>query len=160
MSLLSKEERQLFFECVENLNSKTEFLKLKDYRHHFHTSTYNHSIGVAYLSYGVSKRLKLKCDDKTLIYGALLHDYYLYNCHQDKRTWHLFRHPTVSLMNAKRDWSINQIQANMIQTHMFPLTIKPPKYKESVIVNFADKACALYECLLKKPYMGKKALLL
>lgn len=152
MGILSQEDRALFFRCVKNLNEHTDFEKLKAYKHHHHTSTYYHSIWVAYVSFCMSKLLRLKCDDETLIYGALLHDYYLYDCHQDEKSFHLFKHPKISAANAKRDWSINHIQENMIKRHMFPITLIPPRYKESVLVNLADKMCALYECLHKNPY--------
>ncbi len=157
MGILSAEEREFFLQCVENLKQNTDFEKLKDYTHHYHTSTYYHSIWVAYISFCISKFLRLKCDDETIIYGALLHDYYLYDCHdeQDKMSFHLFKHPHISVHNAKRDWNINPIQENMIKRHMFPLTLVPPRYKESVIVNLVDKGCALYECLHRRPYANK-----
>ena len=33
----------------------------------------------------------------------------------------------------------------MILRHMFPLTLKPPKYREAVILCISDKLCATYE---------------
>ena len=39
---------------------------------------------------------------------------------------------------------------------MWPLTIKLPKYKESYIITFVDKYCALQESL--KAYKSKKKL--
>ena len=39
------------------------------------------------------------------------------------------------------------IEKNMILTHMFPLNLKLPKYKESIILCFADKICASKEAL-------------
>lgn len=155
MSRLSLEDKEMFFACVRRLNEETDFEKLKQYKHHHHTSTYYHSIWVAYLSFWMCKSLNLKCDYESLIYGALLHDYYLYDCHQGEQSFHWFRHPGISAANAKRDWRINRIQENIIKRHMFPLTPVPPRYKESVIVSIADKVCAVYECLAKKPYESK-----
>ena len=37
------------------------------------------------------------------------------------------------------------IEKNIIQAHMFPLSIVMPKYKESWIVVMADKICAMNE---------------
>lgn len=159
MHILSLEDKEMFFRCVKKLDEETEFQKLKQYRHHHHTSTYYHSIWVAYLSFWMSKFLRLKCDHETLIYGALLHDYYLYDCHKDEQSFHWFKHPGISAVNAKRDWSINHIQENIIRRHMFPLTLVPPRYKESVIVSIADKICAVYECVTKRPYQNREAAL-
>lgn len=33
----------------------------------------------------------------------------------------------------------------MIRKHMFPLNLRPPRYRESVLVSCADKLCALGE---------------
>lgn len=155
MAILSEEDKILFIKCVENLNEKTDFQKLKNYKHHQHTSTYYHSIWVAYISFWMSKFLRLRCDNETLIYGALLHDYYLYDCHQEGQSFHWFKHPGISAANAKRDWKINAVQENIIKRHMFPLTLVPPRYKESIIVSIADKACAIYEGVTKKPYQDR-----
>ena len=35
----------------------------------------------------------------------------------------------------------------MIAKHMFPLTLRPPRFRESWIVCLADKWCALEETL-------------
>ena len=37
------------------------------------------------------------------------------------------------------------IEKNIIQAHMFPLSIVMPKYRESWIVVLADKVCAIQE---------------
>jgi hypothetical protein len=36
---------------------------------------------------------------------------------------------------------------------MFPLTVKPPKYREGVVVSLVDKACSVYEFFSRRaPY--------
>ena len=152
MAVLTVEDKKLFYECVERLNREINFDHLKQYKHHFKTTTYHHSIGVAYFSFYISRLMGIKCDDETLIYGALLHDYFLYDCHNGERSLHLFKHPNISVQNAKRDWKINKIQENIIRRHMFPITLIPPKYKESIIVSLVDKGCTIYEILCRKPY--------
>ncbi len=156
MGKMTNEDKELFVKCVEELSAHTNFTELKKYKHHHNTSTYIHSIWVAYLSFYISRALKLKVDPETIIYGALLHDYYLYDCHEDGVEKHLTKHPLLAAANANRDWGINKIQENIITRHMFPITPIPPKYKESIIVNMADKLCALYECTSKRPYQKRK----
>lgn len=150
--MLRESDYKLLKECIDALNEKTEFKKLRNYRHHNNTSTYHHSIGVAYFSVWLMRCFKIKCDTKTMIYGALLHDYYLYNHNENETPFHWFRHPKISVENAKRDWEINKIQENIIKRHMFPLTLVPPRYRESVIVSVADKLCAVYEFFTTNPY--------
>jgi uncharacterized protein len=45
----------------------------------------------------------------------------------------------IAVANAKKYFSINEIEEDIIKKHMWPLTLIPPKYKESFIVSFADK---------------------
>lgn len=152
MAKLTAEEKALFDDCVTRLNQETAFEELKAYKHHYHTSTYHHSIAVAYFSYKISRWLRWKSNKEKLIYAALLHDYYLYDCHGETCHMHLFKHPNISAENAKRDWNINEIQENIIRRHMFPLTPVPPRYKESMLVSLVDKGCAIYEAVSSRPY--------
>ena len=45
------------------------------------------------------------------------------------------------------DFNLNEKERDIILKHMFPLTVKPPRFKESYIVMLADKYCAVYETL-------------
>ena len=51
---------------------------MKKYIAHGRISVYEHSLNVARLSYKMFSFLKLK-DEESLVAGALLHDYYLYD---------------------------------------------------------------------------------
>lgn len=119
----------------------------KTFMQHRKVNCYDHSLSVAYVSVWLSNRLKLKNDFRSMIRGALLHDYFLYDWHTADKTHklHGFIHAQIALKNAKRDFTINKIEADIIAKHMFPLNIRLPKYKESVIVNIADKICAVCE---------------
>ena len=79
--------------------------------------------------------------------GALLHDYFLYDWHakHEVHSLHGLFHPGRALKNAERDFSLSPTERNMIKTHMFPLTLPPPKCKESWILVVADKVCAIKE---------------
>ena len=59
---------------------------------------------------------------------------------------HGFTHPKVALDNAVKYFNLNNIEKDIIEKHMWPLTIrKVPKYKESVIVTMVDKYCSTQE---------------
>ena len=116
---------------------------------HARVSVFEHSFGVACLSIYISKKLRLKVNKRALIRGALLHDYFLYDWHvkDENHKLHGFRHAKRALDNAEKDFLLNPIEKDIIERHMFPLNIKLPKYKESVIVCIADKICAMWEML-------------
>jgi uncharacterized protein len=42
---------------------------------------------------------------------------------------------------------LNDIEKDIIEKHMWPLTLKLPKYKEAFIVSFVDKYCAFMESI-------------
>ena len=90
-------------------------------------------------------------DERELVRGALLHDYYLYDWHEPHGKLHGFSHPAVALNNAKRDFDLSSKEQNIIASHMWPLTIsKFPKSREAVLVGIADKLCSAKETLLMR----------
>lgn len=131
-----------YYEIIREIGEHKEFLKLKEYFHH-NSSIYSHVHDVAYLSYRICKFLKL--DHHSAARGALLHDFFLYDWRNHdvpdlpRHKYHGIAHPAIALANAHKHFSINEIEADIIRKHMWPLTIVPPKYKESFIVSFADK---------------------
>ncbi len=115
---------------------------------HGNISVYWHSFFVACMSLLIAKTFRMKVDERSLVRGALLHDYFLYDWHvkDDNHFLHGFRHAKRSLKNAERDFELNDIEKDIILKHMFPLNITtPPLYKESTIVCIADKICATLE---------------
>lgn len=131
-----------FHETVEDILRHEEFLRLKNYFHH-NSSIFEHAVNVAYFSYRICKFLKL--DHRSAARGALLHDFFLYDWRNHdvpdlpREKYHGIEHPGIALANAKKYFTLNDIEKDIIVKHMWPLTITPPRYKESFIVTFADK---------------------
>jgi len=120
---------------------------------HNGVNTFDHSLGVAYLSVFFIKKHNIKnVDIRSTIRGALLHDFFLYDWHVHDKShkFHGFIHAGRAYNNAKKEFNLNPIEKDIILRHMFPINIKFPKYKESYIVNYADKVCAFYEIRHKK----------
>lgn len=134
----------------DNMNQERNFTQ------HRGTSVYEHSIGVAYTSYFIAKHIPIYFHEDSLIKGALLHDYFLYDWHEkdDSHKWHGFCHPRIAMNKANEDYGINALEANIIHRHMFPLTPIPPKYRESILVSIMDKVCAIGE-MLNIRYLAK-----
>lgn len=126
--------------------------KTKKFIHHGNVSCYAHCISVACVSICLIHLFHIKCNEKSVVRGALLHDYYLYDWHIPDKSHRLhgFSHASTALRNSMRDFKINKLEADIIGKHMFPLNIRPPKYRESIIVCLADKICAAYETITKQ----------
>lgn len=129
--------------------------KEKQLIQHGATSVYEHSINVTKECIKIAEYLNIPVDIKSLIRGALLHDYFLYDWHEKDKShkWHGFRHAKTALKNAERDFKLTEIEKNMIKTHMFPLNVIPPKYREGIILCIADKIAATKETI--EPYIQR-----
>lgn len=110
-------------------------------------SVFQHSVMVTSMCLSIARRLHIKVNERALVRGALLHDYFLYDWHEPikRNRTHGFTHPSTALHNAELDFELGKIERNMIKRHMFPLTPVPPRYREGVILCIADKICATKE---------------
>lgn len=128
------------------LNSSNMELN-KSFIQHGSTSVYDHSISVTIMCLKIVDKLNIKVDTKSLVRGALLHDYFLYDWHISDKSHRLhgFRHAKIAYTNASKEFNLNKKEKNMILTHMFPLNLRIPRYKESIILCVADKICATKE---------------
>lgn len=136
-------------EIIAFLSENTRFDETKNFIQHGNTSVYTHVISVAKKSIEIAEKYNLKVDMDSMIRGALLHDYFLYDWHDGKRErWiHGFTHPMKAYKNAKSEINLNRLERDIITKHMFPLTILPPSYLESWIVTCADKYVSAVETL-------------
>ena len=154
----SRVDLEVFSNTFNQLCRNTRLLQTRAYSHHFGTSLLRHSVNVAYVSVFISKLLRLKIDYLQLTRGALLHDYYLYDCHDKNevnKKHHLRQHPAKAVLAAQEDLFLTKKEIDIIIKHMFPITLALPKTKESAIVCLSDKVCSIYELftnLYKKAY--------
>lgn len=128
---------------VEDILNNREFKKIESCPHH-KSNRLEHSKRVSYYSYKICKILNL--DYSTAARGGLLHDFFLnkYNVNNTHKL--LTTHPLIAATNAKKHFKLSEKEINVIEAHMFPVSIKVlPKYKESIIVSIVDKIAWLYE---------------
>ena len=149
---LSEERQQLFNFVLSELEQEGNLAHEKNAIQHGLTTVYEHSVGMTGASLKLAEFFHLKVNEKALIRGALLHDYFLYDWHNQLTPHHLhgFFHPGVALRNASMDVELTPIEHDIIKKHMFPLTLVPPKYLESWIVCWIDKKCSTRETLQRR----------
>lgn len=117
---------------------------------HGSVSVYAHVCSVARASLAFADalgRLGISVDRASLLRGALLHDYFLYDWHvpDPSHRLHGFTHPRCALRRAEEDFDLTERERIIIARHMFPLVPVPPTCREAWIVCLADKYCALVE---------------
>lgn len=133
-------------ECVEDILTNDMFLKTHKYMQHGDISCLEHCIYVSYVSYGLSKKFGL--DYKAAARGGLLHDFFMYDWHGGQRPYkglHGFHHPRIAFENASKYFTIGKKEKDIILKHMWPLTLRIPRFKETLVVLAADKYCTVRE---------------
>lgn len=143
-----------YFRNVANgITSRGRFYMLNSFVAHGNVSVYMHSLKVAALSYYIAVKSGIKCDLKSLIEGALLHDYYLYDWHDNKPfTFHGLKHHKIALKNAESDYELTKTAKSIIYSHMFPLTFWAIPWEiEARIVMRADKIVSIRETMKRDP---------
>jgi uncharacterized protein len=137
-----------FRECITDLLDSEQVQRLDSFKQHFNTSRFHHSINVAYYSYRICKALRfLGFDYVSAARAGVLHDLFLYDWRErHTKLKHTMYHPKNALENARGITEVNNIEADAILKHMFPLCTFP-KFKESYIVSLADKYCTVGEIM-------------
>ena len=143
---------EIIEEYASDILNNEKVISQKKFIQHGTTSVYEHTIKVTIEALKIVDRLRIKVDKKSLVRGCLLHDYFLYDWHENDKSHRLhgFYHAKKALNNARNDFELNKIEENMISTHMFPLNLRIPKYKESVILCISDKISAVKETFNRK----------
>lgn len=155
---LSDEEKRELEEIYQAFLHDEKILRMKDISMHRGSNCYVHSFKVAKTAIKRALRHN-KGDLKTILLGAILHDYYLYDWRNDrsKMEHHLSAHPYIAAENAVRDFGIHEPIKRVIESHMWPVNFSEfPKSKEARIISLADKHIYIKEICCSKAYKAKR----
>lgn len=144
-----------FWHFYAELVAASNLGSMAGYPQHGGTCRLLHSVAVAYYSCRLAALLGGRFHMRDIVRGALFHDYFFYDAQDGdpahKKHWS--RHPDIAWQNAARELDLTGIEADIIRTHMFPITHCPPKYREGAVVTLVDKGCSVYEFFKRKrPY--------
>jgi uncharacterized protein len=134
-----------FQDTVRDIVSLPQYQKLKKFVHHNSTSRYQHCLNTAWCMFVVCKNRGLAY--KSAARGAMLHDFYLYNTRDFRRTGmdHDAVHPRCALRNAEKYFEIDEIMRDCILHHMWPAAAGKPETAEGKLMTLVDKYCASVE---------------
>ena len=146
-----KQLRRQIRESGADILESTNFQSTREHIQHGTVTVNAHCINVAKHSLMLADKLKVRINQRELIRGALLHDYFLYDWHDKNHInplrLHGFFHPGRALQNATRDFELTARKKDIIRKHMWPMTVIPPMCREAWIVTAADKWVSLLETL-------------
>lgn len=152
---LSREEE--YFGCVSDLLNNKTVLSLGNFRHHIGTTRFQHSLNVSYYNFKLCKLLRLNA--RSAARAGLLHDFFFYDRRDHEKIFgsHAEEHAVMALYNASQMFPITELEGDMIVNHMWPMTFHLPHYRETFVIQFVDKFCAVAEVMISAfQYMGKK----
>ncbi|MBO4541269.1 MAG: HD domain-containing protein [Bacilli bacterium] len=156
--ILDEEKKKALEAVYQSFLHDEKILRMKDIPMHRGSNCYLHSFRVARLAIKRALRRK-EADLDTILLGAILHDYYLYDwrVERDKMLFHARRHPHIAAENAERDFGIHEPVKRVIETHMWPFNLTHfPSSKEARIISWADKTIYWKEILTSKRRKAKE----
>ena len=166
---MSRHNKYEYNRIVKDIVTNPNFLKLKDDIHHGATK-FDHCSRVSRLSFLICKRLHLNYVDAAR--AGMLHDFF-YGARTLTEENSYLNHPYTSLRNASENFSLSELEIDIITKHMFPhIVVKKVcplinrkeqaefkssmlRYKESWVICLADVLVSFKEVLRYKPiYMA------
>lgn len=133
--------------------------EMKKFIQHGSVTTYEHCMRVTRIAFWLNIHLRVHADEKSLVKGAFLHDFYLYDWHHCSNIthWHGFKHPRIARYNAETVFRLTDKEKDIIQSHMWPLTPADiPHSREAALVCMADKMSSSYETVLERRAQRKE----
>ena len=144
-------------ELGEDVLKSGKMQALRTFIQHGAVTRYEHCLSVSYIALELADKLRANVDRRSMVRGALLHDFFMYDWHDpgNLRLMHGFTHAKEALQNAQKEFKLNDIERDVIKKHMFPLNPAPPRFKETAVLCLADKYCALRETVLQRKKANK-----
>ena len=146
LTKITKPEVSEFESIIQDLVTNKTVQQMNLYKQHYDTSCFEHCKHVAYYCYLLCKKYHL--DYISAARAGMLHDLFLYDWRKrenGRKGFHAFTHPKTAYENASKLFDLNKKEKDIILKHMWPVTIRLPRYPESYIITLVDKYCALQE---------------
>lgn len=159
-AILSKKDLmniQEYYTCVNDLLNSPEVKKLREFGHHLGTTRFQHSLNVSYYNFLLCRKLHLNA--RSAARAGLLHDLFFYDrkSHEKVLRSHAEEHASVALYNASLAFPISELEGDMIVNHMWPMTPRIPRHRETFIITLVDKFCACAEIMVFATHLtGRK----
>ena len=133
---LTPAQEARMYEILRGIADDPHALEMQQFIQHGTVTTYEHCLRVTRIAYWLNLHWHCHADEVSLVRGAFLHG---------------FKHPLIARYNADAVFQLNNKERNIIQTHMWPLTITQlPRCREACLVCLADKMSSSWETLMER----------
>ncbi len=137
-----------FYREIKDIATHPVVESMKKFPQHGKTNCYAHCLRVAYCNYCLCSLLGF--DARSAARAGMLHDLFLYDWHTHAELtgerFHGLTHPETAYRNAKKHFELNEIEEDVIRSHMWPVTLFTfPRTKEGWITTLTDKYCGARE---------------
>ena len=156
---LTPEEEVRMHILLKGMADDPNALEMQKFIQHGSVTTYEHCMRVTRIAFWLNIHLRANADEASLVKGAFLHDFYLYDWHNCRNIthWHGFKHPRIARYNAETVFALSDKEKDIIQSHMWPLTPTDiPRSREAALVCMADKMSSGYETVLERKTQRKE----
>ena len=137
--------KKIYYDIYSEFYNVNKYRELKSIIHHGNNRL-DHINRVAKMSFLFSRLLKQ--DYVYCTRGAMMHDFFttddLSRSDMKYRKF-LSLHPKIALENSLKYFDVNEIEKDVILSHMFPVVKGKPYYSESKVVCLCDKLVSFYE---------------
>ena len=91
---------------------------LRTFPQHGTVSRYEHCLAVCYIALRLADKWRVRVDRRSMVRGALLHDFFMYNWNDpaSMRPLHGFTHAREALCNAQKQFELNEIERDVIKS--------------------------------------------
>lgn len=156
---LTPEEEVRMHILLKGIADDPSALEMQKFIQHGSVTTYEHCLRVTRIAFWLNIHLHARADEASLVKGAFLHDFYLYDWHNCSNIthWHGFKHARIARYNAETVFELTDKEKDIIQSHMWPLNPTDiPHSREAALVCMADKMSSSYETVLERKAKRKK----
>lgn len=150
---LTPEEEVRMHILLKGIADDPNALEMQKFIQHGSVTTYEHCLRVTRIAFWLNIHLHVRADEASLVKGAFLHDFYLYDWHNCSNIthWHGFKHARIARYNAETVFKLTDKEKDIIQSHMWPLNPTDiPHSREAALVCMADKMSSSYETVLER----------
>ena len=137
---------EIYMDIVKDIIENEMVQEMKQYRQHFNVSCFDHCLYVSYNLYLLCKKHKL--DYVSAARAGLVHDLFLYDWRkrqEGRKGLHAYTHARTAYENAKTIFNLNKKEKDIILKHMWPVTLRIPRYRETFLMTYVDKYFAYSE---------------